>query len=68
MLEQNVFNITTLSFDDNMALKCQLYMLIFVQVRRTIVKNYKSSIGFGRTNESNGIYKRSLCCKVEDRV
>jgi len=41
-------------------------MLIFVQVCKTIDKNlsvFISSIGFGRTNESNGIYKRSLCCK-----
>jgi len=36
MLEQNVFNITTLSFDDNKILKCQLELLIFVQVCRTI--------------------------------
>ena len=52
-----MFNITTLSFDDNKVLKCQLDMLIFVQVCRTIVKNYKSNIGSKRTNESNGIYK-----------
>jgi len=36
-------------------------MLIFVKVCRTIVKNYKSSIGFERTNESNGIYKKEAC-------
>jgi len=36
LLEQNVFNITTLSFDDNKVLKCQLDMLIFVQVYKTI--------------------------------
>jgi len=36
MLEQNVFNIKTLSFDDNKLLKSQLDMLIFVQVCRTI--------------------------------
>jgi len=35
-LEQNVFNIATLSFDDNNVLKDQLDMLIFVQVCRTI--------------------------------
>jgi len=39
MLEQNVLNNTTLSFDDNKILKCQLDMLIFVQVSRTIDKN-----------------------------
>jgi len=38
-LEQNVFNFTTLSFDDNKVLKSQLKLLIFVQVRRTIDKN-----------------------------
>jgi len=37
LLEQNVFNITLKSFDDNKVLKnCQLDMLIFVQVYRTI--------------------------------
>jgi len=36
LLEQNVFNITTLSFDDSKVLKRQLYMLTFVQVCRTI--------------------------------
>ena len=39
MLEQNVFNIAALSFDDNKVLKSQLDMLIFVQVYRTIDKN-----------------------------
>jgi len=36
-------------------------MLIFVQVCRTIDKNlnvFKRSIGPGRTNESNGFYKK----------
>jgi len=36
-------------------------MLIFVQVCRTIDKHlsvFKSSIGSGRTNENNGIYKK----------
>jgi len=39
-------------------------MLIFVQVCRTIDKNlsvFKSSIGSGRTNESNEIYKKEAC-------
>ena len=53
-----MFNITTLGFDDNKILKCQLDMLIFVQVCRTIVKNYNSSIGSERTNESNEIYEK----------
>jgi len=39
MLEQNVFNITTLSFDDNKVIKSQLDMLIFVQEWRTKDKN-----------------------------
>jgi len=40
--------------------KCQLDMLIFVQVCRTIDKNLVSlrSIGSDRTNESNGINKK----------
>jgi len=42
LLEQNVFNITTLSFDDNKVLKSQLDMLIFVQVWRTIDKIFIS--------------------------
>ena len=42
MLEQNVFNIILKSFDDNKVLKdCQLDMLIFVQVYRTIDKNFE---------------------------
>jgi len=65
LLEQNVFNIITLSFDDNKVFKCQLERLIFVQVCRAIVKNYKSSIGSEKTKESKGIYKGSLCCKKE---
>jgi len=36
MLEQNVSNIVSLSFDDNKVLKVQLNMLIFVQVCWTI--------------------------------
>jgi len=42
LLEQNVFNITLKSFDDNKVLKnCQLDMLIFVQVYRTIDKKFE---------------------------
>ena len=39
-------------------------MLIFFQVCRTIdnkLSVFKPSIGFGRTNESNGIYKKEAC-------
>jgi len=42
MLEQNVFNITLKSFDDYKVLKnCQLDLLIFVQVYRTIDKIFE---------------------------
>jgi len=42
VLEQNEFNITLKSFDDNKVLKnCLLDMLIFVQVHRTIDKNFE---------------------------
>jgi len=44
-----------LSFDDNIVLKCQLELLIFVQVCRTIVKNYKSNIGSERTKDNKGV-------------
>jgi len=46
-------NNASLSFDDNKVLKDQLDMLIFVQVCKTIYKNYTksySSIGFERKN------------------
>jgi len=46
-------------------------MLILFQVCRNIDKKlyiFNSNIGSERTNESNGIYKRHLCCKEEDRV
>jgi len=47
------------SFDDNKVLKnCQLDMLIFVQVYKTIDKNLRSSLGSGRTKESKGINKK----------
>ena len=40
VLEQNVFHITLKSFDDNKVLQnCQLDMLIFVQVYKTLDKN-----------------------------
>jgi len=43
-------------------------MIIFVQLCRIIDKNvneFKSSIGSGRTNESNE--KGSLCCKIASK-
>jgi len=36
-------------------------MFIFVQVCRVIDKVFNSSIGFGITNESIGIYKKKAC-------
>jgi len=54
-----VFNITLKSFDDNKVLKnCQLDMLIFAQVYKTIDKNLRSILGFGRTKESKEINKK----------
>jgi len=42
LLEQNEFKIILKSFDDNKVLKnCQLDMLIFVQVYRTVDKNFE---------------------------
>ena len=61
-----MFNITTLSFHDNKVLKCQLDMLIFVQVCRIVDTNLYSSIGSERTNESNEFFKGILCCKIKD--
>jgi len=53
LLEQNEFNITLKSFEDNKVLKnCQLDMLIFFQVYRTIDKDLSSIFGSGRTKES----------------
>jgi len=47
------------SFDDNKILKnCQLDMLIFVKVYRTIDKNLRSLLGSGRTKEGKGINKK----------
>jgi len=59
LLEQNLFNITLKSFDDNKVLKnCQFDLLIFVQVYRTIDKILRSLIGSGRTKESKVINKK----------
>jgi len=47
------------SFDDNKVLKnCQLDMLIFVQVYKTVDKNLRSILGSGRTKESKEINKK----------
>jgi len=47
------------SFDDNKVLKdCQLDMLIFVHVYRTIGKNLRSKLGSGRAKEIKEINKK----------
>jgi len=56
VLEQNVFKITTLSFDDNKVLKSQLDMILFVQVCRTIYKKFMLRYWFWKNKKSNGIY------------
>jgi len=59
MLEQNMFNITLKSFDDNKVLKnCQLDLLIFVQVNRIIDKKLRLLLGSGRTKESKEFNKK----------
>ena len=59
LLEQNEFNTTLKSFDDNKVLKnCQLDMLIFLQVYKTIDIILRSLIGSGRTEESKEINKK----------
>jgi len=43
-------------------------MLIFVQVCKTIDKNFSvfiSRLGSGRTNQSNGIHKKEACVTRE---
>ena len=61
MLEQNVFDNTTLSFDDNKVLKMSIgYANSWLSVQDHNQK-FKSSIGSGRTNESNGNYKKEAC-------
>jgi len=57
-LEQNVFDNTTLSFDDNKVLKMSTG---YVNICSSVLdhrQKFKSNIGSGRTNESNGIYKK----------
>ena len=49
-----------LSFDDNKVLKYQLDMLIFVQVCRTIVKNYKLRIVLKEQTKAMEFTKRKL--------
>jgi len=57
-LEQMCLTLPLESFDDNKVLKnCQLDMLIFVQVDRTIHKILRSLIGSKITKESKDIKK-----------
>ena len=64
-MEQNVFNITLKSFDDNKVLKnCQLDILIFVQVYMTIDKNFEIINSFWKNkreqrNKQKGSLKSS---------
>ena len=68
MLEQNVFNITLKSFDDNKVLKiCQLDMLILVQVYMTIYKNFEIIIRFWKNKrEQRNQQKGSLEASEEN--
>jgi len=68
-LEQNVFNITLKSFDDNKILKnCQLDMLIFVQVYMTIDKKKFEIINrfWKNKREQRNKKKRSLKASEEN--
>jgi len=68
MFEQNVFNLTLKSFDDNKVLKnCQLDMLIFVQVYRTIDKIFEIINRFWKNKrEQRNQQKRSLKSSEEN--
>jgi len=65
VLEQNEFKITLKSFDDNKVLKnYQLDMLIFVQVHRSIDKNFEIIKRFWKnkreqSNQQKGSLKAS---------
>jgi len=68
-LEQNEFNITLKSFDDNKVLKnCQLDMLIFVQVYKTIDKNFEiiNRLWKNKREQSNQQKKGSLKASEEN--
>jgi len=67
-LEQNVFNITLKGFDDNKVLKnCQLDMLIFVQVYRTIDKIFEIIYRFWMNKrEQRNKHKGSLKASEEN--
>jgi len=62
LLEQNEFYITLKSFEDNKVLKnCQLGMLIFVQVYKTIDKKFEIINRFWKNKrEQRNKQKRSL--------
>ena len=65
-MEQNVFNSTTLSFDDNKVFEIQLDMLIFVQVYMTIDKNLCQDIGSDIDKREQWNLQRKLM--LQDRV
>ena len=58
LLEPNVFNNTTLSFDDNKVLKMSIGYANICSSVQDHRQKFKSNIGSGGTNESNGIYKK----------
>jgi len=59
MLEQNEFNITLKSFDDNKVLKnCQLDMLIFVKVYKTIQKFFEIINRFWKNKKEQRIEQK----------
>jgi len=68
LLEQNVFNITLKSLDDNKVLKnCQLDMLIFVQVYRTVEIFFEIINRFWKNKrEQRNIQKGSLKASKEN--
>ena len=55
MLEQNVFDNTTLSFDDNKLLKMSIEYANICSSVQDHRQKFKLNIGSGGTNESNGI-------------
>ena len=68
-MEQNVFDNTILSFDNNKVLKVSIgYVDIsssMQDVRQKKLSVFNSSIGSKRTNERNGNYKTEACVARE---
>jgi len=66
-LEQNEFNITLKSFDDNKVLKnCQLDMLIFVQVYMTLDKNFEIFNRFWKNKREQRIKQKGSLKAYEE--